>query len=168
MDLEFKTEEEVMEFFVPKYRRNPNEKVESLYYGVAPGGQVVTSLVKPSQDRKRMEATKTYEPGIPRGQGGNIATLIIGGMETTLDEMEDILAIKKQQEKEKGFVPRRSNKEIADLCHILLEQRNDRVRYLRKNPSEAPKPKPTVRLHLPVGCRMVDTPVPGLRIVAQV
>lgn len=157
-----------MEFFVPKYRRNPNEMVSSLYYGVAPGGTVVTRLVKKSPTADKTEVTRTYEPGIPRGQGGNIATLIIGGMETTLDEMEDILAIKKQKEKEKAFVPRRSNKEIADLCHILLERRNDAIRHFRKNPSEGPTPKPKVRLHLPVGYRMATTPEPGLRILAQV
>ena len=85
-------------------------------------------------------------------------------METTLDEMEDILEAKKQ----KKWVPRKSQSEIVDMCRYLVEQRNDKIRHFRKNPSEAPKPRPRARLHLPVSCRMIDTPEPGLRIVAQV
>jgi hypothetical protein len=157
-----------LEFLVPKYRRDPNEKVASLYYGVAPGGTTITRLEKKSRTQDKMEVTRTYGAGIPRGQGGNIATLIIGGMETTLDEMEDILAIKKQKEKENAFIPRRSNKEVADMCHILLEQRNDKIRHLRKNPSEVPNPRPKIRLHLPVGYRMAETPEPGLRMLARI
>lgn len=152
-----------MEFFVPKYRRDPNEKVESLYYGVGPCGTVVTNLVTKSRDADAMMSTKTYETGLARGEGGQAAVIILGGMETTLDEMEDILEAKRQEK----FVPRRSGKEIADMCRLLLEQRNDRIRYYQKNPSEAPKRK-TVRLHLPVGFRYVDTSEPGLKILARI
>ena len=52
-----------MDYFVPKYRRNPNEKVESIYSGIAPGNQTVTTVVKPSMDGNHMEATKVYGPG---------------------------------------------------------------------------------------------------------
>lgn len=152
-----------MDFFVPKYRRDPNEKVESLYYGVGSGHTTVTQLLKKARDADQMEVTRNHETGLARGEGGRIGVLIIGGMETTLDEMEYILESKKQEK----WVPRKSGKDIADMCRLLLERRNDRIKYLRKNPSEAPKKK-TVRLHLPVGYHMVDTPEPGLRIVAQV
>lgn len=153
-----------MDWFAPKFRRDPNAKIESLYYGVAPGGQVVTKLVKPGLGGNSMEATRTYEPGLPRGEGGQIAVLILGGMETTLDEMEYILEARRQ----KKFVPRRNNKEIADMCHLLLERRNDTIRHYQKNPSEAPKPRNTVRLHLPVGFHWADTPEPGLQITARI
>ena len=153
-----------MEYFAPKYRRDPNAMVESLYYGVASNGQIVTSLVKKSVDGDRMETTQTYEPGLKRGEGGQIAVFIMGGMETTLDEMEYILEAKRQ----KKFVPQRPNTEIADMCRVLMERRNDAIKYFKKNPSEAPKPKKTVRLYLPVGCRWADTPVPGLQIAARI
>lgn len=152
-----------MEYFSPKYRRDPNEKVHSLYHGVGPGGTIVTKIVKKASDGSdRMETTRSYEPGLARGEGGHIGTLILGGMETTLDEIEYILAAKK----EKKWVPRKDNKEIADMCRVLMERRNDRIRYLQKNPSE--KPKRTVRLHLPVGYHMADTVIPGFKILAQV
>lgn len=138
--------------------------MHSLYYGVAPGGTVVTKVIKRSRTEDRLEASRTYEPGIPRGQGGQIAHLIIGGMETSLDEIEDLLAAKK----ERKFTPRRGPGEIADMCRQLIEIRNDKIKYYRKNPSEAPKPKPKVRLHLPVGFRYVQTNEPGLRVLAQV
>ena len=152
-----------MEFFAPKYRRDPNEKVHSLYYGVGQGHQVLTRLIKKDPGADRMEATKTYDPGLPRGQGGHVGMLILGGMETTLDEMEYILEAKK----EKKWVPQRDGKEISEMCRVLIERRNDRIKYLQKNPSEAPKKK-TVMLHLPVGYRYVDTPEPGLKILAKV
>ena len=151
-------------WYAPKYRYAPNVMVQSLYHGVAPNGTVVTRVIKPNADRDALETTRTYEPGIPRGQGGNIATLIIGGMETTLDEVRDILAAKK----EKKFVPRRSNKEIADMCRYLLERRNDAIRYYRKNPSEASNLPRKPILHLPVGFHYKDTPEPGLKILARV
>jgi len=155
-----------METFAPKYRRNPNEKVHSLYAGVAPGGRTVVRLVKPSLDRNRMEATRTYGPGIPRGQGGMIGVLILGGMETTLDEMEYIL----EAQQERKFVPDRTGGEVAQMCRMVIERRNERIRYLRKNPSEAPKPKkkPPIPFYLPAGFRYVPTPEPGLSVLAQV
>lgn len=152
-----------MDFLVPKYRRNPNEKIHSLYQGVANGNRTVTTLVKPGLERNNLEATRTFGPGLEPGQGGQVAVLILGGLETTLDEMEYIL----EARREKKFVPRRSGKEIAEMCYLLLERRNDLIRHRQKNPSEKPK-KRRVRLHLPVGYRMVPTAVPGLRVLAQI
>lgn len=152
-----------MDFFSPKYRRDPNAKVESLYYGVTSGNHTVTTLIKKAPDRDRMEATRTYGPMLARGEGGQIAVLILGGMETTLDEMEYILEAKRQ----KKFVPRRDGKEIAAMCFELLNRRNDMVRHYQKNPSERPKKK-TVRLHLPVGYRYMPTKEPGLRVLARI
>ena len=88
---------------------------------------------------------------------------MLGGLETTLDEMEYILEARKQ----KKFVPQRTGGEIAQMCQLLHERRNEAIKYFRKNPSEAPKKK-SVRLHLPVGCRLVPTSEPGLKIVARV
>jgi prolyl-tRNA synthetase len=148
----------------PKYRHDPNEKIHSIYHGVAPGGKVVTRTIRVNHDQTGLEATREYEPGVlARGEGGNVGTIILGGMETTLDEMHDIL----EEQKEKKWVPRRSTGEIADMCRQLMENRNDTIRYYQKNPSEAPKPRPKPQLFLPVGCRMVDTPIPGFRILAQ-
>ena len=156
-----------MDFFVPKYRRNPNEKIESLYSGVAGGHQTVTTIVKRSLDCNRMEATRVYGPGIPRGQGGRIGVLVLGGMETTLDEMEYILGAKQ----DKKFIPQRGSGEIAKMCRALLERRNEQIearqKYLKANPSEKPK-KRRIRLHLPVGFRYVGTSEPGLCVLARV
>lgn len=151
-----------MDFLVPKYRRDPNEKVDSLYSGVAPGG-TVTTLVKKSRDKDEMEKVSTYGEPMERGTGGRVAVLVLGGMETTLDEMEYILE-SMQQEK---FTPRRSPQDIAYMCRLLLERRNDLVRHYMKNPSERPRKK-TVRLHLPVGYRYVDTNEPGMKVLARV
>lgn len=157
-----------METFTPKYRRNPNEKIHSIYAGVAPGHQTIVSVVKPSLDRNRMEATREYGPGIPRGQGGRIGILVLGGMETTLDEMEYLIEAKQN----KKFVPQRKSGEIASMCRLLLERRNEQIearrKYLKANPSEAPKKKRTIRLHLPVGFRYVGTNEPGLRVLARI
>ena len=157
-----------MEIYAPKYRRNPNEKVESLYVGVASGGRIVTTVVKPSLDRNRMEATRTYGPGLPRGEGGRIAVLVLAGMETTLDEVEYLVAAKQN----KKFVPRRGPGEIAAMGRLLLERRNEEIlarrKYLKVNPSEAPKPKRRARLYLPVGLRYVGTNEPGVRALARV
>jgi len=150
------------EWFAPKYRRDPNAMVHSLYHGVAGNNKIVTRIIKPDADGNRMEATRVYEPGLERGQGGNIATLIIGGMETTLDEMEDILAAKKDQK----WVPRRSNSDIAEMCRHLMEMRNEKILEARKNPSTHKQP-PKPAFYLPVGVRMVDTPIPGLKIVSR-
>ena len=158
-----------MEILVPKYRRNPNEKVESFYVGVAGGNRTVTTVVKPSLDRNRMEATREYGPGLPRGVGGRIAVLVLAGMETTLDEVEYIV----QAKQDKKFVPQRGPGEIAQMGRLLLERRNEAIRarrkYLKANPSEMPKPrKKTVRLHLPVGFRYVGTSEPGLQVLARI
>lgn len=154
-----------VEVLVPKYRRNPNEKVESLFWGVAPGCRTQVSLVKPSLDGQRLERTTTYGPGLPRGVGGLIGVLVLGGMETTLDEVEYIL----QAAREQKFKPRRTGGEIAEMCRMLAERRNALVRYYRANPSEKPKrPRPAVRLHLPVGYRYVQTPVRGLKVLAKI
>ena len=153
-----------MDFLSPKYRRDPNEKVHSIYYGVANGHRVVTSLVKRSPVADRLETTRTYGPGLPRGQSGMAAVLVIGGMETSLDEVEYILEAAKQ----KKFEPRRSSGEIAEMCRLVRERRNDLIRHLRKNPSEAPRPKKkTMRLYLPVGYRYVPTSEPGLKMLVR-
>lgn len=154
-----------MELLIPKYRRNPNERVEAIYSGIGPGGRMVTRVMKPSLDRQRMERTSVDSgPGTPRGQGGRVAVLVIGGMETTLAEMEYLV----EAAKEKKFQPRRSSFEVAQMCRLLLERRNDMIRHLRKNPSERPKPRQKVRLHLPIGYRYVPTREPGLNVLAQV
>lgn len=151
-----------MEHFTPKYRRDPNEKVQSLYNGVGSGHKVITQVVTKSRAGDRMEKSRTEAPGLERGMGGQIGVLILGGMETTLDEMEYLVEAHKQ----KTFVPRRGPKEIIDMCHQVTERRNETIKYFRKNPSEAPKPK--VRLHLPVGYHYAQTAEPGLKILARV
>ena len=118
--------------------------------------------MKPSADGNHMEATRVYGAGLPRGEGGQIATLILGGMEATLDEVEDILAAKR----EKKWVPRRGPAEISDMCRLLQERRNEQIMHLRKNPSEAPKVAKRP-FYLPVGVRMVPTSVPGFRVAAS-
>jgi hypothetical protein len=157
-----------MDFLVPKYRRNPNAKVESLYSGVASGNRTVTTLVKPSLDANRMEATRVYGPGLPRGSGGRIAVLVLGGMETTLDEMEYIIEAKRS----KKFIPQRGPGEIASMARLLFARRNEQIearqKYLKANPSEMPKKKRTVTLHLPVGFRYMPTNEPGVRILARI
>jgi len=157
-----------MDILLNNFKRDGNAKVQSLYVGVAPGGRTVTTIVKPSADHNHMAATKVYGPIMPRGQGGRIAVLVLGGMETTLDEMEYIIAAKR----DKKFVPHRNEGEIVQMCRLLQVRRNEQIearqKYLAANPSEAPKKKRTVRLHLPVGYRMVKTNAPGLRILARV
>lgn len=127
----------------------------------------MTSLVKKHPVEDRMERVRVYEPGLPRGQGGHIGHLILGGMETTLDEMEYLLQ-RYKEERRAQFTPRRSNREVADMCRLLLEMRNDRIRHYQRNPSEAPRAKKSVRLHLPVGYRLAETSEPGLKIVARI
>ncbi len=157
-----------METLIPKYRYHPNEKVYSLFSGVSSGGRTVTAVVKASADRNRLEKTVTYGTGIPRGQGGRVAVLVLGGMETTLDEMQYIL----QSKQEKKFVPRRNGSDIAEMCRLLQARRNEQIEALRKylvgNPSEIPQKKRTVRLHLPVGFRYVPTSEPGFRVLARI
>ena len=151
-----------MEILTHKGRRNPNEKIDAIYSGVAPGGRTVTTIVRPSADGNRMEKSRVYGPGMPRGAGGQVAVLILGGMETTLDEMEYIL----EAQREKTFVPRRRPSDIVAMCRMLIERRNVLIKRVRANPSEFPKPKKRrVRLHLPVGYRMVQSGVPGVRLL---
>ena len=154
-----------MELLTNKYRRNPNAMIHSAYLGVGDGHTTVTRITAVNRDADRMETTRAYGVGIPRGQGGRIATLVLGGMETTLDEIEYIL----QGVKEKKFVPKRTNGDIVTMCRMLAERRNAQVKYLRKNPSEAPKRKlARRRLYLPVGYRMADTSEPGFKIAMKV
>lgn len=152
-----------MEVLIPKYRRDPNAMVASAYVGIAPGNRSVTTIHSFNKNTERMETTKVYGEGVlPRGQSGNIGTLILGGMVTTLDEVEYLV----EANKEKKFVRRKSSGEIAAMCHELTQRRNERIKYLRKNPSVAanlPKPR-RPGLFLPKGVRMAKTSEPGLRI----
>ncbi len=152
-----------MEIIVPKFHRNPNEMVASIYSGVAPGGRTVTRVTKVAADHNSMETTRVYGPGLSRGQGGQIGVLVLGGLVTTLDEMEYIIAAKR----EKKFVPRRSGGEIVEMCRMLVERRNEQIMEARKRVAVLPK-KRSVRLHLPVGCRYVGTTVPGLKVLARI
>lgn len=88
---------------------------------------------------------------------------MLGGLVTTLDEMEYIIAAKR----EKKFVPRRSGGEIVEMCRMLVERRNEQIMEARKRVAVLPK-KRSVRLHLPVGCRYVGTTVPGLKVLARI
>lgn len=157
----------MIQVLVPKYRRDGNAKVHSVYAGVASGDRTVTTILKPSIDRNHMEATRVYGPGIGRGQGGRIAVLVLGGMETTLDEMEYIVAAKQ----EKKFVPRHTGGEIVEMCRLLQVRRNEQIEAQRKfvagNPSEAPKKKRMVRMYLPTGYRMMQTSEPGFKVLAR-
>jgi hypothetical protein len=157
-----------MEVLVPKYRRNPNEKIEAIYSGVTHGNRTVTTIVKPSLDRNRMEKTRIYGPAMPRGVSGRVAVLVLGGMETTLDEMEYIVAAKKAQK----FVPRRGMSEIAEMCRMVAERRNEAIMEARKRPPKpVPQPKPTpkkkVGLYLPVGYKWAPTATKGLRVAVR-
>lgn len=153
-----------MEILVPKHTRDPNQMVQSVYSGIASGNRTVTRIVKVAPDRNHLETTSTYGPALPRGVGGHIGVLVLGGLVTTLDEMEYIL----QARKEKKFVARRSPGDIAEMCRMVQERRNEQIKYFRKNPSEVPKRKRTVRLHLPVGYRYVPTSEPGLSMLVRV
>jgi len=155
-----------MEVLVPKYRRNPNEKIEAIYSGVTHGNRTVTTIVKPSLDRNRMEKTRIYGPPMARGQGGLAAVIVLGGMETTLDEMEYIIEAKRSQK----FVPRRGVSEIAEMCRLLNERRNEAIMEARKHPQKAPAtapPRRTARLYLPTGYRWAKTAQPGLRVAVR-
>jgi len=156
-----------MELLIPKYRRNPNEKVESAYWGVANGMRTVSAVVKPSHDRNRLEATGEYGKGLPRGEGGRIGILVLGGMETTLDEVEYILESKRH----KQFKAQRKSYEVAQMCRVLAEQRSERIEAARKmlqaNPSLA-KAMPRKQLYLPTGYRYVATQEPGMKVLMKV
>ena len=151
-----------MDWFHPKYRRNPNEKIHSMYSGVANGARTVTSVVRVAQDGNHLQTDRSFGPLYGRGQGGLIGVFVLGGLETTLDEMEYII----QARKEKKYVPQRTSGEVADMCRLLNERRNETIKYFRKNPSEAPK-KNKVRRYLPAGCRLVPTSEPGLQLVEK-
>ena len=146
-----------MEILTQNFKPNPNQMVSAIYAGIAPGGRTVTTVVKPSVDRNRMEATRVYGEGLTRGVGGQIGVLVLGGMVTPLAEMEYIIAAKQ----DKKFVPRRHGGEIAGMCRLLAERRNEQIRVARKqartNPSTMPK-KRTVHLHLPFSFPYSQTP----------
>ena len=151
-----------MEFFVPKYRRDPNAMVHSVYSGVTSGGTVST-LVKKHPTEDRLETTRSMGPMLPRGVGGRVGVLILGGMVTTLDEMEYLI----EGAKQKKWTPKKTSGEISLMCQALAERRNDAIKHYRKNPSEAPNPKRKVRFYLPAGVRMVPTNEPGLSIAMR-
>lgn len=151
-----------MEILVPKYRRDPNAMVHSLYSGVGGRGTVL-AVTKRHATEDRLETTRAMGPVMPRGEGGLVAVLVLGGMETTLDEMEYILEARRQ----KKWEPTRGGGEIAQMCRALQDRRNEAIKHLRKNPSEAPK-KRKARMYLPVGFRMAQTSEPGLRVRMKV
>ena len=116
-----------------------------------------------------MEAAKEFGPGLARGEGGRIGVFVLGGMETTHAEMKYILEAKQA----KKFVPKRKSGEIAAMCRLLMERRNEAIearrKYLKGNPSEMPKRKKrTVRLYLPAGFRFVSTNEPGLKLAVRI
>lgn len=154
-----------MEVLIPKYRRDPNAMVHSAYVGVVPGQRTVTRITSLNKNTGQMETTRTYGPGIMRGQSGKIATLILGGMATTLDEIEYLI----QGIREKKFVRQKSGSEISKMCQALAERRNERVKYLRRNPSEVSNlpPKRRPGLFLPRGYHMAKTPIAGFRVAMQ-
>ncbi len=152
-----------MDFFVPKYRRDGNAKVESLYTGVSAGGTTVTTIQKPSLDGNRMEKTRTFGKILPRGRGGWVGHLILGGMETTLDEMEYLAAAKK----ERAFIPRTDPMDVVEMCRIIQARRNELIWAARKRLGIAEVPAKKIVLHLPVGHRMVPTNEPGFSILAR-
>lgn len=158
-----------MDWFAPKHRRDPNALVDSLYIGVAPGGRTVTSIKKHAVDGDRMETTRTYGPGLPRGQSGNVGHLILGGMATTLAEMEDLAAAKMERNKE--FQPINSPSEIVKRCRELIALRNEQIEDARKRRglsiTATPPAKKAPALYLPVGCSMVPTREPGLHVLAR-
>lgn len=150
-------------WFAPKYRKDPNAMVQSLYRGVSRSGQIETRIVKPDADGNHLEVTRTYESGLPRGQGGIIGNLILGGMVTTQAEMEDILA----EKQEKKWVPKNTNSQIVKNIRELQAARNDRIEHLRKHPSEAPAVKKKNVLFLPVGVKWANTQIPGFQIATK-
>ena len=152
-----------MEILAPKYRRNPNELVHSLYQGVSSlvGGQANVIVKKhPTEDRMQRTITPA-SGGLQRGQGGMAAVLVLGGMETTLAEMEYILEARQS----KKFVPKRTSGDVAEMCRLVADRRNEEFMAARKLPQVASTPKPRRRgLYLPRGFRMVPTSEPGLKI----
>jgi len=94
--------------------------------------------------------------------------IVLGGMEATLDEVEDILAAKKA----KKFVPQRGQSEIAQMCRVVADRRNELIAEARKRAgmsmTEPSTPRKRVRLYLPRGLRYVPTSEPGLKVLARV
>lgn len=151
-----------MEILTNRYKRDPNAMVHTAYVGVAPGMRTVTRITQVDKAGDRLATSHLYGPGIPRGAGGRVATIILAGMETTLDEVQYML----EGIREKKFVPERKPSDISKMCQMVAERRNERIKHLRKNPSEASNlPKPRRRgLYLPKGYRMVQTREPGFKI----
>ena len=153
-----------MEILSNKYRYDGNVKVHSAYVGVANGHRTITAIKAVNKNADRLDTSRAYGVGIPRGQGGRIGTLILGGMETTLDEIHYIL----EGVKEKKFVPVNKPKDIAQMCRELIERRNDRIKYLRKNPSEAPKRRRAPTLYLPAKYQPTTLQGEGYKIASKV
>lgn len=152
-----------MDWFAPRFRRDPNEKVDSIYIGVASGNRTITSIRKRSRTADAMETSLLEEgPMMPRAQGGQIGTLILGGMETSLDEMEELL----QATREERFVPERTPGDIVRMCEYLADWRNERIKHLRRNPSERLRQR-RPGLYLPLGYRLAPTNEPGMRITVR-
>src|SRR3990167_2063996 len=149
-----------MDILTNNFKRDGNAKVQALYWGVSPLGGTVTTILKKHPTEDRLETTRVFGPTIERGTGGRAAVLVLGGMETTLDEMEDILAMARA----KKFKPKRTQGEIAAMCEHLRERRNEAIWEARKTAPAEPKKKRTIKLYLPVGYRMEETGVPGLRM----
>ena len=148
-----------MEILTNNYKRNPNEKVHSLYQGVSTLGGSVVALTKKHPTEDKMQRIITPTDGLARGQGGLAAVLVLGGMETTLDEMEYILEARRQ----KKWTPTKTGGEISQMCQLVAERRNEQIKHYRKNPSEAPKVRKR-GLYLPRGYRMEKTDTPGLKV----
>lgn len=158
-----------MEILAPKYQLRPNDMVHTMYVGVAHGNKTVSRVVKPAPDGNSLMAFNQYGEQIPRGEGGRVGVFVLGGMVTTLDEMRFIA----QAKMEKKFVPRHNRGEIVEMCRVLQARRNEQIearqKYLKANPSEAPKaPKKKRTLLLPVGFRWMPTSEPGLSIAVKV
>ena len=147
-----------MDWLSPRYRRDPNAMVHSAYVGVAHGMQTVTRITQVDKNADRLSTSRLYGVGIPRGQGGRVATIILAGMETTLDEVEYML----EGIREKKFVPQRKPSDIVQMCRMVAERRNEQIKYWRKNPSEAPKARrPGLYLPKSVRMRRSTVPIPG-------
>ena len=153
-----------MDILTNAYKRNPNEKVHSLYQGVSSFGGGANILVKKHPVEDRLQRIITPAESLARGQGGLAAVLVLGGMETSLDEMEYIL----QARQSKKFVPKRTNGDIAEMCRLVAERRNEQIGDARAHPVSRAPVKPKRGLFLPRGYRMVQTKEPGFKIRMKV
>lgn len=158
----------MVQILAPKYRQNPNAPVHSAYTGVSNNGRTVTAITRVAPDGNHLMTERVEGPSLPRGAGGHVGTLVLGGLVTSRAEMEDIMQYRAAQQ----FKPRRKNGEIAKAIYQGLALRNQAIedarRYYKGNPSEMPKRKKKVRLYLPVGYRFVPTGVPGLSLRQKV